>query len=84
MEIVGSIIRADPGQLDQVLLYLATNARDAIPSRGMLTIETMNIGSPSLAVRLIVRGTGQVMSPEVRAKIFEPFPHQRIRQIDRA
>jgi len=67
------IIRADPGQLDQILLNLATNARDAMPSGGTLTIETMNIATPSPAVQLIVRDTGHGMSPDVQAHIFEPF-----------
>lgn len=67
------LINADPGQLDQILLNLATNARDAMPSGGRLTIETINVSSPSPTVQLIVRDTGQGMSPDVQAHIFEPF-----------
>jgi two-component system cell cycle sensor histidine kinase/response regulator CckA len=67
------IISADPGQLDQILLNLATNARDAMPSGGTLAIETTNVSSPSPAVQLVVRDTGQGMSPDVQAHIFEPF-----------
>lgn len=67
------VISVDPGQLDQILLNLASNARDAMPSGGTLAIETMNVSNPSRAVRLVTRDTGQGMSPDVQAHIFEPF-----------
>jgi CheY-like chemotaxis protein len=77
---------ADPGQLTQVLLNLALNARDAMPHGGTLTIETGNItlrdGSGDALssalpagdyVRLVVRDTGIGMSPTTLARAFEPF-----------
>ena len=67
-------VRADPGQLEQVLVNLAVNARDAMPGGGRLTLETANEevdGVPG--VRLRVRDTGTGMPPEVAARIFEPF-----------
>jgi signal transduction histidine kinase/ActR/RegA family two-component response regulator len=77
-------VRADRGQLEQVLVNLAANARDAMPSGGVLAIETSNLVvdavSPSTAklppgeyVTLTVRDQGAGMTPEVRARIFEPF-----------
>lgn len=80
-----SHIKADPGQLEQVLMNLVVNARDAMPTGGRLTIETSNIHltkddltglpdvSPGPFVRLTVSDTGQGMSDEVKSKIFEPF-----------
>jgi signal transduction histidine kinase/ActR/RegA family two-component response regulator len=71
-------IRADRGQLEQVLLNLAVNARDAMPEGGVLTIATGNVPeiaqrSPSRAVSLIVSDTGIGMTDEIRDRIFEPF-----------
>jgi CheY-like chemotaxis protein len=69
-------VRADPGQLEQVLINLALNARDAMSSGGVLRIETWNVdgrGSRPPRVRLVVRDTGAGMSPEVHARAFEPF-----------
>ena len=70
-------VRADRGQLEQVLLNLAVNARDAMPEGGVLTIATSNAPDPrggsSRAVSLIVSDTGIGMSIEVRERIFEPF-----------
>ena len=78
-------VLADPGQLEQVLVNLAVNARDAMPGGGTLTIDTSNItvdaesiagGSESplgQQVRLRVSDTGTGMAPEVVAHAFEPF-----------
>jgi PAS domain S-box-containing protein len=67
-------VHADAIQLEQVLLNLAVNARDAMPEGGRLTIETMNVQSEAGAVvRILVADTGVGMTPEVLAHIFEPF-----------
>ncbi|MCA9009550.1 MAG: response regulator [Planctomycetaceae bacterium] len=70
-------VQADPGQLEQVIMNLVVNARDAMPTGGRLTIETSIIGSAeggsSRIASLSVRDTGHGMSDEVKEKIFEPF-----------
>jgi PAS domain S-box-containing protein len=67
-------VRADPIQMEQVLLNLAVNARDAMPEGGCLTIETMNLrSSTGPAVRIRVEDTGIGMTADVRAHLFEPF-----------
>jgi signal transduction histidine kinase/ActR/RegA family two-component response regulator len=71
-------VRADRGQLEQVLLNLAVNARDAMSAGGVLTIATSNVpdgqgGGPPRAVALIVTDTGVGMSDQIRERIFEPF-----------
>ena len=74
----------DPGQLENALLNLCINARDAMPDGGKLTIETANRGLDERAARardlppgqylsLCVSDTGTGMSPDVIAKAFEPF-----------
>ncbi|MBI5068062.1 MAG: PAS domain S-box protein [Deltaproteobacteria bacterium] len=74
-------VRADPGQVEQVIVNLAVNARDAMTSGGRLTIETANVEPAAAAsgaqaarrVRLSVRDTGCGMVPEVLEHLFEPF-----------
>ncbi len=70
-------IKADHGQLDQVIMNLVVNARDAMPTGGRLTIEISTVlsaeGSGAEWACLSVSDTGQGMSDEVKEKIFEPF-----------
>ncbi|MCP5058958.1 MAG: response regulator [bacterium] len=67
-------LRADPSQLEQVLLNLAVNARDAMPRGGCLTLRTSSSGEgDSRRVWLRVEDTGQGIEEEVRRQIFEPF-----------
>jgi len=78
-------VKADRNQLNQVVINLAVNARDAMPEGGRLTVRTKNIGereSQKLSdsgvvvgqyVMIEVEDTGSGMPPEVMAKIFEPF-----------
>lgn len=71
------MVYADPGQVDQVLMNLAVNARDAMPSGGTLLIETSNVPQSELApgahVRLTVTDTGAGMAAATLPRIFEPF-----------
>ena len=77
-------VAADPVQVQQVLMNLCLNARDAMPGGGTLTVEVENVAAlppdaevtadhPHGYVRLSVTDTGTGMTPEVRARIFEPF-----------
>ena len=78
-------VKADPAQLEQVLMNLVVNARDAMPNGGKLTVETAsaNLGRtpvyhfnplpPGAYVRLSVSDTGYGMPPDVQAHVFEPF-----------
>jgi PAS domain S-box-containing protein len=82
-----SSVRADPNQLEQVLLNLVLNARDAMPSGGTITVETRSVMLDDDYMRrhagveiphgpynaLIVSDTGHGMEPEVQHRIFEPF-----------
>ena len=81
-------VRADPGQIEQVLLNLAINARDAMPTGGKLTIETSNVEldgtygapedsrsvvTPGPYVMMAVTDTGKGMDEGVMSQLFEPF-----------
>ncbi|HET6777852.1 MAG TPA: PAS domain S-box protein [Gemmatimonadales bacterium] len=80
-------VEADYGQLEQVVMNLALNARDAMRSGGRLTIETLDVDLPEgyayrqvgidipagQYVMMVVADTGHGMSPEVKARLFEPF-----------
>ena len=78
-------VKADPGQIEQVLLNLVVNARDAMPSGGKVVIETCNLSLDEAAARRIsslhpgsyvvlsVSDTGVGMDPETQSHIFEPF-----------
>jgi two-component system cell cycle sensor histidine kinase/response regulator CckA len=65
-------IHADPGQIEQVLMNLVANARDAMPAGGRLRIDTSAKARPGWAT-LVVSDTGQGMPPEVIERAFEPF-----------
>jgi two-component system cell cycle sensor histidine kinase/response regulator CckA len=67
-------VRADPGQIEQVILNMAVNARDAMPSGGQLFIETKNSEVPRGAcVAISIRDTGIGMDAQVLSRVFEPF-----------
>ena len=80
-----SAVKADPGQIEQVIMNLAVNARDAMPLGGQLTIETTesdlrtplagqgSVADPGRYVTISFSDTGTGMPPEVCARVFEPF-----------
>lgn len=78
-------VNADPGQIEQVLMNLVLNARDAMPQGGKIMLETLNIDLDEAGVAarpelrpgphalLLVSDTGTGMTPDVKAHLFEPF-----------
>lgn len=78
-------VKADPGHIEQVIMNLSVNARDAMPSGGTLTIETANVelgevyagdhvgAEPGSYVLLSVSDSGTGMDPDTKARAFEPF-----------
>ncbi len=79
------LIKADPSQIEQVLMNLVVNARDAMPDGGQITIETSKMAvtgdeivvdtvlSPGMYVKLAVSDTGMGMDANTKARIFDPF-----------
>jgi PAS domain S-box-containing protein len=79
------LVKADAGQIEQVIMNLVINARDAMPNRGKLMLETANVSfdqdsvgrypelKPGDYVMLAISDTGTGMSEEVKARVFEPF-----------
>ena len=67
------IARVDAGQLDQALINLAINARDAMPGGGSMTIAVRAVGRRGSLIEITVRDSGTGIAPEIQARMFEPL-----------
>jgi two-component system cell cycle sensor histidine kinase/response regulator CckA len=67
------IARVDAGQLDQALINLAINARDAMPRGGRLTIAVNSVGRRGSLIDVAVKDSGTGIAPEIQARMFEPL-----------
>lgn len=84
-------IKADPGQIEQIIMNLAVNSRDAMPHGGQLSIKTADVSfndqqaadhngmTPGAYVMLLVQDTGEGMTKDVQKEIFEPFFTTKVR-----
>jgi PAS domain S-box-containing protein len=73
LEASPATIVADPNRIEQAVLNLAVNARDAMPTGGRFTMTTSTGAAPTRAVSLAVTDTGSGMDASTRARVFEPF-----------
>ncbi|MBA2543549.1 MAG: response regulator [Deltaproteobacteria bacterium] len=74
LDLVGALsVRADPGQLQQVILNLVVNAKDAMPAGGTIRMIGRRVELPGPHISLVIEDTGTGMDEATLAKVFEPF-----------